>query len=991
MEETIFSRIQQNIQKFGAKPFLRLLESNGQSGISGTYAGVVQLSLNWMQVYREKGLCPGDRVVIILPHSMDLYVSYLGAVLCGMVPTLFHFPSPKLSRSAYFETAGQLLKSADARLVVTYEELATDLREVLQEEGLEVAVCTSKDKPQGLLQELSAYAAQAGDTAFLQYSSGTTGLKKGVGISHQALLRQIDLYAQSIHLQSHDVIVSWLPLYHDMGLIACYWLPFIKGTPLIAMSPFDWVQRPGMLWEVATKQRPTLCWLPNFAYNHMVRSVSDTALSYYDLRSLRGIINCSEPILEMSHRRFIERFQPCGLNPQALWSCYAMAENTFAVTQGGAKKPLFVDCIDRLHFAKTGEALPVPKDHPHAQTLVSSGSPLPSTKVEVRDETGQRLADRRQGEIVISSPCLMKGYLGPDGEKAISDGSFATGDLGYLADGELIVTGRKKDLIIIAGKNIYPQDIENIVHEVEGIIPGRSVALGLKVEEAGTEELVVLAETHEEDASKLARMRQQIGDSIARQTEVVAHDIRLLPHRWLKKSSSGKIARAANLERYCTELSQESVEPVGCATTDEDPRISEMRQLLMEAMAPGRSKKIQNLFPEQSLIASGVLDSLSLINLMVELESRYNLRMPGNIQTDLSRFDSLQSLVSLVDDLKQRVSSKAIEEEEKGRKLSVRGRKSTDYVNGSKDFDLLIVGSSRVDGFSSKIAQKQGYKAFNFSVNSAQAEDWYCITRLVTEYTQVPIRRILLGIDIEGFNGLHSPDQRLVDCPLLRSYLEKEDVKEIEELFPADKGLNQIVSTLSKEKRQRFQTVFTHLRQQQATQARDFDYDPYTGDLLFKEQGVFKLAYEKRLSLCIEGLEKMEDLGSQQRATEMRLQKFDRLFERRVRYFEHVIALCEQKKIDLTCFLTPMHPLLKELLVKRTSYQARVDELKELFASLIAPHCTLIDCSEPELFGGNHHDFRDEVHIGPYNSDKLLEHLLSQPRVLYTERSSRHG
>lgn len=976
-DETIFSRIQTNLQRFGKKPFLRVLEGNGDSGASGTYAGVIQRCLNWMELYRQKGLRPQDRVVIILPHSFDLYVSYLGAVLSGIVPTLFHFPSPKLSRQSYFASVGQLLENADARLIVTYPAIASAIQEELRKQNSHAEVCTSDDTPKGLLNTFSAFAAQADDIAFLQYSSGTTGLKKGVAISHRALLQQIDAYAHAIRLQPHDVIVSWLPLYHDMGLIACYWLPFLTATPLIAMSPFDWVQRPGMLWEVCTKQRPTLCWLPNFAYNHMVRSISDSALNYYDLRSLRGMINCSEPILDHSHEIFLKRFQSCGLSERALWTCYAMAENTFAVTQGGPQGPVFVDCIDGKAFATTGKAVAVEESHPHARKYVSSGVPLPHTTVEIHDSQGQTLPERTQGEIVISSPSLMQGYFRSP-NIAVPKGRFATGDLGYLANGELIVTGRKKDLIIIAGKNIYPQDIEAIVSTIPGAIPGRCVALGLDDRETGTEELIVLVETHEETPKKRARLRQQISDAIARQTEVVARDLRLLPHRWLAKSSSGKIARTANLERYRRELQDDTPTEQTAIFDDEKPAISRMRTLLSQALAGRSSQNIADIYPEQSLISSGVLDSLSLINLIVEIESQYQIQLPSDIQTDLSRFDSLKSLTELVDELCAAPPCDRDEAEEL--RLSVRSRKTMDFANGPRDFDLIILGSSRVDGLSCALAKQYGYKAFNFAVNSAQAEDWYCITRFVQDYNKIPLKRILLGIDIEAFNGLHSPDERLITCPLLRPYLGAEDIEEVENIFPADKGLSALVAELSTEKRQRFQEIFTQLRAQNITASRDFDYHPESGDLLFKDAGVLKAAYDKRLSLCIQGLNTVDDLGTHQRATELRLKQFDQLFPRRVRYFEQLVFFCEEQQIQLSCFLTPMHPLLQELLKVRTNYTARIQEFRELFDELFTPFCELVDCSSPELFGGNNVDFRDEAHVGPYNSDKLLAHLLANTR-----------
>ena len=976
--QTVNERINENLRRFGQKPFIRLL-TTAHAGTSGPYAGVIQRCLNWVKLYRERGLGPGDRIVVILPHGINLYVAYLGAVLAGCVPTMFHFPSPKLSREAYLETLGLLLKSAHASLVVTYDDLAPDIRQTIEAEHMASQVCTEADVSQGPLADVPIALPRPNDIAFLQYSSGTTGLKKGVGITHQQLLTQIDSYAKAIELRGDDVIVSWLPLYHDMGLIACFWLPFLTATPLIAMSPFDWVARPGMLWEVVSKQRPTLCWLPNFAYKHMVKSISDKAMDFYDLRSLRGIINCSEPVLANSHECFVEKFAPCGLNPQALWTCYAMAENTFAVTQGGCQGQLFVDCIDREHFARTQEAKAVDPEDSRAQKLVSSGTALPDTKIQIRDGEGTVLPERRQGEIVIHSPSLMSGYFGK-GTEAIEDGWFATGDLGYLADGELVVTGRKKDMIIIAGKNIYPQDIEAVVSDVDGVIPGRCVALGLASEDEGTEDLLVIAESHCDEPWARQELKQRIADQVARSTEVVLRDVRIVDHRWLKKSSSGKIARAANLERYLVELAPVKDKAVSAATEDESKTCLEIRRCLDAVLGDRSARSANELFANQSLVSSGILDSLTLVSLIVELETHFHLSIPPERQTDLASFDSIERIEALLKEIQEGHTS-ASQIELTDRRLSVRVAKTTAFVQCTREVDLLVIGSSRVDGLSAQVAKEFGYTAYNLAVNSANAEDWWCLLRFALDHAKVPIKRVLLGVDIEAFNGFHSPDQRLITCPLLRPYLVEEDVDEADELYPADRGLSERIADLDPERRHRFQSVFSNLRLQQATQQRDFDYDGETGDLFFRNRSLFQVAYQKRLSLKIEGLTNMADLGAHQRQTEMRLQHFDRLFPRRVQYFESFVELCAERGISLTCFLTPMHPLLKMLLTQRTSYTERIEDFKALFKRVSRGDCELFDCSEPSLFSGNAHDFRDELHVGPFNSDRLMRRLLASHKV----------
>jgi len=339
--------------------------------------------------------------------------------------------------------------------------------------------------PRGLLEDGSALEgsqprrngnpSSQGDALFLQFSSGTTGLKKGVAVSAKALLWQVDTYADRIGLREGDRIASWLPLYHDMGLIACFFLPLLRGVPLVAMSPFEWVAHPEMLLDAVTRHRASLAWLPNFAYNLLAARAGAAAGA--DLSSLRALINCSEPVLESSHRLFLERFAPVGLRREALASCYALAENTFAVTSGGIERPLATETRD-------------------GRVLVSSGRALPETAIRVLDPHGSPLAEGEMGEIAIATPCLFSGYVGNPQETAASlkAGWFHTGDLGFLRDGELFVAGRIKDLLIIGGRNFYPQDVEALVDEVPGVIPGRCVALGVDDAALGTQVLVVIAE-----------------------------------------------------------------------------------------------------------------------------------------------------------------------------------------------------------------------------------------------------------------------------------------------------------------------------------------------------------------------------------------------------------------------------------------------------------------------------------------------------------------
>ena len=326
---TVAHVVQGLYRKDEGRVFLRLLYPLALASASAsasaapeeyTYRQVVDRATRWSRHYQERGLAPGAHIVVILQHSLDLYAAYLGALLGGQVPAMFAFPSAKLSLADYGQTIGKLLDNADAELIITYPELKRQLEAILPAAQAQRLSCAPAELPPA--QPIVVPGAESSDAgeavAFLQYSSGTTGLKKGVAITHRALLWQVDAYKRAIALSSRDVILSWLPLYHDMGLICCFFLPILTGTPLIAMSPFDWVQRPVMLLEAASRYRGTLCWLPNFAYNFLAQSVAPSDAETLDLSSLRGIVNCSEPVMAESHERFHQRFSGCGFRLEAL-------------------------------------------------------------------------------------------------------------------------------------------------------------------------------------------------------------------------------------------------------------------------------------------------------------------------------------------------------------------------------------------------------------------------------------------------------------------------------------------------------------------------------------------------------------------------------------------------------------------------------------------------------------------------------------------------
>jgi fatty-acyl-CoA synthase len=520
------------------------------------------------------GIQPGEVVILILQHGEALLQAFLGAILHGAIPSIMPFLTEKLSPEQYRHSLVALFEITAPAAVVTYPEFVDEVRQAIaggdknHPSADKEHQAADKQHPSGGpvrqviissevesapaidFHSLGGFGRKPGDIVLLQHSSGTTGLQKGVALSHVAVFNQLESYATALQLNAEDVVVSWLPLYHDMGLIAGFLMPVLEGIPLVLMSPFDWVRAPYRLLQAVSKYRGTLSWLPNFAYNFCAQKIRDRDLESVDLSSWRAISNCSEPMVWRSHQMFLERFRSFGLCPGALTTCYAMAENVFAVTQGGVGGPVTVDEVDQRSYLVDRIARPAVDGQPSIRML-SCGRPIDNTQVRVLDEKHRELSERRVGELALLSDCMLNEYYRrPDATaKAFHNGWYLTGDLGYMADGEVYVTGRKKDLIIVGGKNIYPQDLEALASEVEGIHPGRVAAFGVFNEDTGTEDVVIVAEVEDEAADR-EMLANEIRQRVTRGSDIALRNVQLVERGWLLKTSSGKVARSANREKY---------------------------------------------------------------------------------------------------------------------------------------------------------------------------------------------------------------------------------------------------------------------------------------------------------------------------------------------------------------------------------------------------------------------------------------------------------
>lgn len=523
-----------------------------------TYRQLFRGAAGYARALDQAKVQPGEVVILILDHGEDLIYAFFGSILHGAIPSIMPFLTEKLSPEHYHQSLQSLFMVTAPSVVITDREFmdevslaindTTSVRSVL----ISSEIILESDLEPDHIQE-KRFAPD--DIVLLQHSSGTTGLQKGVALSHRAIFNQLESYRGALDVRDSDVIVSWLPLYHDMGLIAGFILPVLSRIPLVLLSPFDWIRAPHKLMRAISDHKGTLSWLPNFAYNFCAQKIREKDLQSVNLTSWRAVINCSEPIHWNSHKMFLERFSPYGLRKEALASSYAMAENVFAVTQGGIDTPITTDIVSQEALISHQIAVPSPNNH-KAVKMVSAGRTIANTNLRVLDSKGKNLPERYIGEISIKSDCMLTGYYNRPNltQKAFLDGWYMTGDLGYLANGELYITGRKKDLIIVGGKNIYPQDIERLAEEITGVYPGRVVAFGVFNEQIGTEDVVVIAESNLVDQEERLKIADEIRKHVTQNSDVALRYVQVVNRGWLLKTSSGKIAHLSNKHKYLEEM-----------------------------------------------------------------------------------------------------------------------------------------------------------------------------------------------------------------------------------------------------------------------------------------------------------------------------------------------------------------------------------------------------------------------------------------------------
>ncbi|MDW5609722.1 AMP-binding protein [Mycolicibacterium sp. D5.8-2] len=516
--------------------------------------------LTYQTLYREAAgvaaglsahnVMPGDTVALMLPTGRAYFVTFAGVMLAGAVPVPV-YPPARLSQLAdHVQRHIGILVNARAVLLVTVPEAVTlgralrsnveSLREVLVPEAL-------TNLPVGALPRM-----RGDNLALVQYTSGSTGSPKGVALTHGNLLSNIRAMGQAVEVTGEDTFVSWLPLYHDMGLIGAWLGSLYFGIPLVAMSPQMFLTRPSRWLRAIHANRGTISAGPNFAYDLCLAKVRDAELDGLDLSCWRLAFNGAKPVSPATIERFASRFGPYGFTREAMTPVYGLAESSVGLAFPPLGRGPLIDGVDRDAFVRSGRANPAKPGEHAALRFVACGRPLPGHEIRIVDATGRELGDRREGRIEFRGPSATAGYFhNADATRSLFHGSWLdTGDLGYVADADLYVTGRVKDVIIRAGRNLHPAELEEAVGDLAGIRKGCVAVFASPDPEGGTERLVVLAEVRAAEGAAVAALRSEIVSTTVDLLGVAPDDVVLVPPHTVPKTSSGKIRRASSREVY---------------------------------------------------------------------------------------------------------------------------------------------------------------------------------------------------------------------------------------------------------------------------------------------------------------------------------------------------------------------------------------------------------------------------------------------------------
>jgi 1-acyl-sn-glycerol-3-phosphate acyltransferase len=500
---------------------------------------------------RALGVRRGDTVAIMLRTEIAFFPVFFGTLMAGAVPVPIYPPFRPDQIEEYAHRQRGILRNAGARVLVTFAE-ALRVAKLLRGAVPSLEHITTIEGLGDTATSEASMRRESGDPALIQYTSGSTGDPKGVLLSHANLLANIRAIGQAVAVRPDDVTVSWLPLYHDMGLIGKWLGSLYHGVPLVLMSPLAFLSRPSRWLAAVHAHSGTVSAAPNFAFDLCVHKIPEEDIQGLNLGSWRLAMNGSEAVSPDTIDRFVRRFTPFGFKATALCPVYGLAEASVALTMSPIDRPARVDALVREPFERSREVRPTDAANPHALRFVSCGRPLPDHQVRIVDAAGQPLGERAEGHVQFRGPSVTIGYFKkPEATRAVMhDGWMDSGDLGYQADGELFITGRVKDIVIQAGRNICAQEVEEAAGAAAGIRKGCVAALGIQDPALGTERLIVVAETRERARARWDTLRTSVQERVTAAIGVPPDVVVIAGPGTVLKTPSGKIRRSAIRDAY---------------------------------------------------------------------------------------------------------------------------------------------------------------------------------------------------------------------------------------------------------------------------------------------------------------------------------------------------------------------------------------------------------------------------------------------------------
>jgi len=546
---TLTEALEYHAQRQPERLTVHLYEEGDEKSL--TYRALWDGALLYAARLVEAGVTPGQTVAIMLPTCREYLFCFYGVLLAGGIPVPLYPPARLATIEDHMTRHIGILKSAGASIMVTIPEakaLAWLLR--AQVESLRAVLV-----PADFASPATGFTpvrGTGGQIGFLQYTSGSTGNPKGVVLTHANLLANVKAMGKAARATTEDVFVSWLPLYHDMGLIGGCFATMYLGFPVVLMSPLAFLSRPSQWLRAIHRHRGSISGGPNFSYELCLRRIPDEELEGLDLASWRFAFNGAEPVSADTLAAFEERFSRWNFRKSVISPVYGLAEASVGLAFTPPGEPWQVDLIDRDWLSRTGEAVPARPNDPSPLKLVSCGASIPDHDLRVVDAAGLELPDRSEGQLQFRGPSATSGYYrNPEATKGLFDGEWVnTGDRAYLSEGNLYITGREKDVIIRGGRNIGPYELEEAVGGVAGIRRGCVAVFGSMDAASGTERVVVLAETREVDPSRHAEVRRRINELAVSLIGAPVDDVVLAPPHTVPKTSSGKIRRLAARDYY---------------------------------------------------------------------------------------------------------------------------------------------------------------------------------------------------------------------------------------------------------------------------------------------------------------------------------------------------------------------------------------------------------------------------------------------------------